>query len=111
MAEQEGVGQVESGGDLVEEVDVEATAGVGQRRPRARRYRIRIDRERFVVEVPEMTGREILQLAGRCPPEAWMLSQRFCGGKVVPVELDDVVDFRAPGVERFMTLPKDQTEG
>ena len=97
--------------ELVEEVDIEATAGQGRVRPRAHRYRIRVDRERFVVEVPKMTGREILTLAGRTPPENWLLSQRLHGGKVISIALDMVVDFRAPGVERFMTLPKDQTEG
>ena len=97
--------------ELVDEVDVEATAVEARRRPRARRYRIRIDRERFVVEVPEMTGRRILELAGRTPPEQWLLSQKLHGGQVVTIGLDHVVDFRAPGVERFMTLPVDQTEG
>jgi len=97
--------------ELVDEVELESTAAAGCRRPRARRYVIRIDRERHVVHVPEMTGRQILQLAGRTPPENWMLSQRFHGGKVVTIELTQVVDFRCAGVERFMTLPKDQTEG
>lgn len=97
--------------DLVDEVDVEATAAEAKRRPRARRYRIRIDRERFVVEVPEMTGRQILELAGRKPAGQWLLSQKLHGGQVITIGLDQKVDFRAPGVERFMTLPVDQTEG
>jgi len=97
--------------ELVEEVDVEATAAEGRLRPRARRYRIRIDRERFVVEFPQLTGRDILIVAGKKHPNHWLLSQKFHGGKVVNIGLDEVVDFRTPGVERFMTLPKDQTEG
>src|SRR6266403_1327866 len=32
-------------------------------------------------------------------------------GQIKPIGLDDIVDFTAPGVERFTTLPKDQTEG
>jgi hypothetical protein len=111
MAEKEETVKDVASEELVDEVDVEATACECRRRPRARRYRIRVDRERFVVNTAEMTGRQILELAGRCPPEQWILSQKLHGGDVVTIALDRVVDFRAPGVERFMTLPKDQTEG
>lgn len=95
----------------VEEVDVEATAAEGRRRPLARRYRLRVDRQRYVVKYPQLTGRDILIEAGKACPENWLLSQKLHGGKVISIGLDEVVDFRAPGVERFMTLPKDQTEG
>lgn len=97
--------------ELVEEVDIEATAAQGRRRPRAHRYRIRIDRQYHVVKYPQLTGRDILIEAGKECPEHWLLSQKRHGGKVVPIGLDEVVDLRASGVERFMTLPKDQTEG
>lgn len=100
-----------AGEELVDEVDVESTAKEGRLRPRARRYRIRIDREYHVVKYPQLTGRDILVEAGKACPEHWLLSQKLHGGKVVSVGLDEVVDLRAPGVERFMTLPKDQTEG
>lgn len=96
---------------LVDEVDIEATAKEGGHRPRAHRYRIRIDRQYYVVKFPQLTGRDILIEAGKECPEHWLLSQKLHGGKVVPIGLDEVVDLRAPGVERFMTLPKDQTEG
>jgi hypothetical protein len=39
-----------------------------------------------------------------------MLNQKI-HKKFDPVDLDQVVDFTAPGVERFTTLPKEQTEG
>jgi hypothetical protein len=83
----------------------------GGKPPKARRYRIRVDRERFTVEMPSMKGKEILTLAGKTPPERYLLNQKFRNGQVVPIGLEDIVDFTAPGVERFTTLPKDQTEG
>jgi hypothetical protein len=96
----------------VEELDIEEFSKVhGGKPPKAKRYRIRIDREKYTVEVPEMNGRQILELAKKLPPENWLLNQKLKGGHVKPIGLTDVVDFRTPGIERFMTLPKDQNEG
>lgn len=92
-------------------VDVEEYGKSNRRPPKAKRYRIRIDKERYVVEEPSMTGRELLILAGKNPPERYAISQKFHGGHTQPIALDEAVDFTAPGVERFMTLPLDQTEG
>lgn len=94
-----------------ETVDLEEYAASGRRPPRAKRYRIRIDREHYVVDVPSMKGRELLRLAGKTPPEQWMITQKLHGGEVKKIGLDEKVDFTAPGVERLMTLPLDQTEG
>jgi hypothetical protein len=58
-----------------------------------------------------MTGRELLVFTGKTPPERYTISQKLHGGQTRPIGLDDVADFTAPGVERFMTLPMDQTEG
>jgi hypothetical protein len=97
-------------GEVVEEVDIEEFAKAGRQIPRARRYRIRIDKQQYVVEVSHMTGREILALAGKTP-EGYLLSQKLHGGQAKKIDADETVDFTAPGVERFMTLPRDATEG
>jgi hypothetical protein len=97
--------------DVVDLVDVEECGKAKPRPPKARRYRIRIDRERYVVDVPYMTGRGLLALAGKTPPERYTISQKLRGGETRTIGLDDVTDFTEPGVERFMTLPLDQTEG
>lgn len=81
------------------------------KRPKAKKYRIRVDKVHIVVDVPSLLGRKILELAGKTPPDRWMLTQVFRHGEFKPIGLDDVVDFTEPGVERFTTLPKDQTEG
>jgi hypothetical protein len=96
----------------VEELDLEEFSKVhGGKPPKAKRYKIKIDRDKYTVEVPEMTGRQILELAKKLPAEQWLLNEKFKGGVVKAIGLADMVDFREPGVERFMTLPKDQTEG
>src|SRR5688500_5407137 len=86
---------------LLEEVDLEEYAKAGKKPPRARRYRIRVDDKRFVVTQTSMTGREILVLAGRTPPESFILTQKLHGVALHTVGLDEVVDFTKPGIERF----------
>ena len=82
----------------------------GKKPPRAKKYRIRVDTTKIDMPIPEPTGRQILEAAGKVPPEKFLLNQKICG-QMKPLGLDEKVDLRAPGVERFVTLPKDQTEG
>jgi hypothetical protein len=95
----------------VEEEDLEAAAKSGKPPRRAKRYRLRVDREFFTVAETSLTGREILLLAGKAPPENFLLTQKLHGGQAKKIGLNERVDLMAPGVERFMTLPKDQKEG
>ena len=99
--------------ELLELLDVEefAKAHPHTKPPHARRYRIRIDKTRYEVEVPAMTGRQLLLLAHKAPPERYSISEKLHGGQSRPVGLDELVHFCKEGVERFMTLPLDQTEG
>jgi len=94
-----------------EVIDVEQFSKEGKTPPKAKKYRIKIDREVYVVEKECMTGRELLTLAGKNPPEKFQINMRLKGGKVDPIGLDEAVCFTKPGIEKFMTLPLDQTEG
>lgn len=95
---------------MEEEVDIEELSKAGKPVPVARRYRIRIDKEYRVTEKPQLTGREILSLVDK-KPEGFILSQKLRGGQVKVIGPNEVVDLRQPGVERFMTTPRDTTEG
>ncbi len=97
--------------DVVEVVDVEQFAKNGQALPPAKKYRIRIDKKTFDVHKTALTGRQLLELAGKSPPERFLLSQKFRTGEVRKIGLDELAEFTALGAERFMTLAKDQTEG
>jgi Prokaryotic E2 family E/Multiubiquitin len=99
--------------DFVDEIiDLEEFAKAGKVPPRhCKGYRIRIDKQFYTVTRSSMTGRELLELAEKTPPERYRIDQKFCGGRTQKIELDEKVDFTKPGVERFMTLPLDQTEG
>lgn len=93
-----------------EYADLEALAKAGNPPPQQSRYRIRINKEHYNVDVPAMTGRQLLELAEKKPPERHQIRQKV-RGELLPVGLDELVDFTKPGLERFQTIALDQTEG
>ncbi len=93
------------------EIDIELYAKEGKEVPKGAIYIIKVDREQYKVKQECMTGKEILILAGKNPPERFQLNQRIKGGKVIKIAYDQKVCFTDPGVEKFMTIPLDQTEG
>lgn len=98
--------------EMVDEIiDLEEYAHENKRPPRARGYRIRVNGEHFVIENPEPTGRQILELARLLPPENYTLWLKIRGDQPQRVDLNEKVDLRQPGVEKFKALPRDQTEG
>lgn len=94
----------------VEEVDVEEYARRGEKKPRAKRYRIRIDKQRFVVEKPTITGREVLDLVKLSAPQ-YCVYLHVRGGQPRRIEVDERVDLTAPGTERFTTMRCNLTDG
>lgn len=98
--------------EILDEIaDLEEYAKRGARPPRCRGYRIRINGERYEVHQQIITGREVLQLAGLVPPERYILRVKKAGHPPEKVDLDEPVDLRTPGVEKFKALPNDQTDG
>tara|TARA_R110002033_G_scaffold20300_4_gene51488 strand:- start:14975 stop:16129 length:1155 start_codon:yes stop_codon:yes gene_type:complete len=73
------------------------------------KYKIKIDKTKYKVECPRLTGREILGLAGY--DESRYLYQKFVGGERRQIELDEKVDFTEPGIERFHTMRCEHQEG
>jgi len=74
-------------------------------------YKIQIDKAHYELANPTPTGRDLLVLAGKNPPEQYGLYLKVKGGQPQRIALDQHVDLREPGTERFITLPLDQTEG
>lgn len=60
---------------------------------------------------PEITGSEILQEARLLPVEQYQLNQRFRDGTVEVIKLDQMVDLCKHGLERFVYIKLDNTEG
>lgn len=95
---------------VIELVDIEEYARRGEKPPRARLYKFRVDDHYYTTPKSELTGREILAFAGKTP-EAYQLRERLGHGRVVAIAPDEIVDLREHGVERFMTIPKENTDG
>lgn len=93
----------------LDELDIEAFVGL-ECKPRAKRFIIRIDKKPYVIEQSIITARELLHIAGKNPPEKFRIWQ-IIRGESDELTLDQKVDVRAPGVEKFRTLSRTQTEG
>lgn len=92
-------------------IDIEEYSKSNRPIPKGKKYRIRIDKTLYTVSIDHMSGRELLELANKTPIEQHALYQKLHGGITKRITLDEEVDFTFPGVERFVTLPLDQTEG
>lgn len=108
---QVGVGQTTDEEVHDEIADLEEYARRRTRPPLCRGYRIKVNGDPFIVHEPGPTGREVLTIAGLTPPESYTLRVKIAGERPRKVELEERVDLRAPGVEKFKALPRDQTEG
>lgn len=98
-----------SGEVILEIIDIEMFVREKKPVPHAHKYRIRIDKAHYVVDVQHMTGEQILGLAGKSST-GWLLSEKV-HGQMRPVAPNQTVDFAAHGVERFATIPKEVQEG
>ncbi|WP_017232953.1 multiubiquitin domain-containing protein [Pandoraea sp. B-6] len=97
------------GEQIIEIVDVEVWVREKRPIPHGHKYRIRIDKEYYVVDVSHMTGEEILKLAGKTSA-GYILTEKV-GGQMRTVEPNQTVNFVEGKVERFATIPKEVQEG
>ena len=74
-------------------------------------YKVQIDKGFFEAPVSRMTGRELLELADKKPAERYAIYLKVKGAQPDRIDLGEKIDLARPGVERFVTLPLDQTEG
>lgn len=91
-------------------VDIEECAKHERRPPRWHRYRVRVDRDKFVVEKRLVSGGEILALVDKRPSD-WALNQKLRGGRRTRFEVDEEIDLAKPGVERFETVRRQALQG
>ncbi|MEQ9110369.1 MAG: multiubiquitin domain-containing protein [Rhodospirillaceae bacterium] len=113
MTDNVGAHQSEPGVEAVlnDIIDLADYAKAGKAPPLAKGYRLKVNGESYVVHDPIVTGREILTLAGLLPAEDYTLRVKFTGERPKKVGLNEELDLRHRGVEKFKALPRDQTEG
>ncbi|MBT1697147.1 multiubiquitin domain-containing protein [Fulvivirgaceae bacterium PWU4] len=92
-------------------VDIEEFSKSGKPVPKGQQYLIRVDNQRITLTEYLITGEGILMIAGKNPPTRFQLNLKLRGGIVKRIGLNETVDLSEPGIERFMTIPMDQTEG
>jgi hypothetical protein len=94
----------------IEVIEIEVYARERKPVPRGKHYRIRVDKERFVVKQPKITQEEILSLVDK-QPQLYQVYQHIHGGQTKVIKPGEHVDLTEPGVERFTTLKIENTEG
>lgn len=98
--------------EIREEIaDLEDYARRGQEPPECRGYRFKVDGEEFIVHERFITGERVLDMSGHTPVAEYTLRVKIAGQPPKKVGLHETIDLRAPGIEKFKTLPRDQTEG
>lgn len=75
----------------------------------AERYLVRIDDQSYGVNDPVITGGQLLDTASKRPVDEFLIFQLVHGGQLEEIRLDETVDLRQPGVERFITWRSDRS--
>lgn len=91
--------------DTEEIVDLEQYASSGKKPPEGKKYNVRIDDEKFIFDHQFVTGKELLETAGKIPPECYSLYQKLKHGDFQKIDCDSTVDLALPGIERFVVKP------
>lgn len=90
--------------NIIEIIDIEEYTRLDKKPTQAKKYLIRIDDEKYEVHKSELSGREILEIAHKKPIECYLLFQKIKGHEhLKKIELDEEVDLKKPGIERFET--------
>jgi hypothetical protein len=96
---------------MVEELELEAWVrehGAVQP-PLAKSYIVSIDDQSYKVHDPVITGGQLLDEASKRPVDEYLIFQLVHGGQLEEIRLDETVDLRASGVERFITWRSDRS--
>lgn len=72
-------------------------------------YRVKIDEQTYSVADPVITGVQLLDIAGKRPSDEYLIFELLPGGQLEEIRLDETVDLRQRGVERFITWRSDRS--
>lgn len=97
--------------EQAEIVDLEEFAKAGKKPPKAKAYKLKIDKVTYTVHQSVITGKELLALANKTVDKFKIYQQMHGGGQPQQIAPDQEVDLTTPGIEKFKTLPVDSTDG
>lgn len=86
-------------------------SGQGNTNSNGPKYKVKINQKEYEFDNQMVSGREILEKAGKTPPETFLLNQIGHGGNSQVVEYNQIIDLSLPGIEKFTVIPKDATDG
>lgn len=72
-------------------------------------FRVQIDDNAYSVADPVITGLQLLDTAGKRPSDEYLIFYLLPGGQLEEIRLDETVDLRQRGVERFITWRSDRS--
>jgi hypothetical protein len=73
-----------------------------------RTFQVQIDDKTFEIKDPVVTGRQLLDLAGKRPADEFIVLQFLSDGLLEDIRLEETTDLRGRGVERFLTFESDR---
>jgi hypothetical protein len=73
-----------------------------------RAFQVRIDDQPFEIRDPIITGRQILDLAGKRPASEFVVLLYLPDGLLEEIRLEESTDLRERGAERFITFQSDR---
>lgn len=92
-------------------IDIAEYNKAGKEIPKSHKYKLKVNQKEYATDMESLTGREILQIAGKEPAESFLLNHVLHGGQSKPVGYDEKIDLTEPGIEKFTAFPKDPTDG
>jgi len=85
-------------------VEIEEFGKKNEEPPPAKSYKVRIDKGKYIFDQQVVSGKDILEKAGKTPHTRWRLHQKVHGGQMIEIGYEDNVDLGEKGIERFTTF-------
>jgi hypothetical protein len=99
---QENINKEESNHEII---DIEIYTNEGKEPPLGKHYKVKIDGKYYIFHHHIVTGKELLEKAGKIPVECHSLYQKLKNCDFNKISLDEKVDLIKPGVEHFVVKP------
>lgn len=88
-----------------EVIDLEAYSKADKKPPLGKKYKVKIDDEYYIFDHHIVTGKEILEKAGKVPVECHSLYKKLKHCDFEKVDLKEKIDLAEHGIEHFVVKP------